>query len=207
MKSRPGRKRSVASWAPKWTGSSRTGCCTGQQAQEMSGLHAVEALTSVRKSCPLRTPYDCGNTQGKEVKAHLSTIESTLAGTYQIDPTTLLIPVEGQVTSEGEVPPAPVFLLETLSYRNRFRRFGNAWIGWARSIWRRSTSIVVEERYQFLTTQEQDLSTSICFVEGNHSAHQSDDQRTCSSRPSTSCSKIPRRLCAVLPRAGARSCN
>jgi chromosome segregation protein len=67
-----------------------------RQAQEMVGLHAVEeTLSQVRQSLSaLHDRRMRAEVRKAEVKAHLSTIESTLAGTYQIEPATLLLPAE-----------------------------------------------------------------------------------------------------------------
>jgi chromosome segregation protein len=138
-----------------------------QQAQEMSGLHAVEeALTSVRQELSaLHERRMTAEIRKAEVKAHLSTIESTLAGTYQIDPATLLIPVEGQAASEGEVPAAPVSLLETPQLREQIQKIRERLdrMG-AINLAAIDEHRELEERYQFLTTQEQDLSTSIASL-------------------------------------------
>ena len=77
------------------------------QAQEMAGLHAVEeSLTAVRQSLSaLHDRRMTAEVRKAEVKAHLSTIESTLTGTYQIDPASLLAPVEEQPAQNGEAPP------------------------------------------------------------------------------------------------------
>jgi chromosome segregation protein len=137
------------------------------QAQEMAGLHAVEeSLSAVRQSLSaLHERRMTAEVRKAEVKAHLSTIESTLTGTYQIDPPSLLAPVEEQPAQNGEAPPVSVSILETpqlreqiQKIRERLERMG------AINLAAIDEHRQLEERYQFLTTQEQDLSTSIASL-------------------------------------------
>ncbi|MGZ8421853.1 MAG: chromosome segregation protein SMC [Nitrospira sp.] len=138
------------------------------QAQEMAGLHAVEeSLTAVRQSLSaLHDRRMTAEVRKAEVKAHLSTIESTLTGTYQIDPASLLAPPEDeQPVADGEAPPISVSTLETPQLREqihkireRLERMG------AINLAAIDEHRELEERYQFLTTQEQDLSTSIASL-------------------------------------------
>ena len=139
-----------------------------RQAQEMTGLHAVEdTLTTVRQSlAALHDRRMTAEVRKAEVKAHLSTIESTLAGTYQIDPATLLAPpTEGQPVLEGEVAVAPVSMLETPQLREQIQKIRERLdrMG-AINLAAIDEHRELEERYQFLTTQEQDLSTSIASL-------------------------------------------
>lgn len=138
-----------------------------RQAQEMAGLHAVEAsLSTVRQSLSaLHDRRMTAEVRKAEVKAHLSTIESTLTGTYQIDPATLLLPVSDQPLPEGEAPPAPVSILETPQLREQIQKIRDRLdrMG-AINLAAIDEHRELEERYQFLTTQEQDLSTSIASL-------------------------------------------
>ena len=139
-----------------------------RQAEEMSGLHAVEeTLTTVRQSLSvLHDRRMTAEVRKAEVKAHLSTIESTLAGTYQIDPATLLVaPTEEPSVTEGEAPAAPVSLLETPQLREQIQKIRERLdrMG-AINLAAIDEHRELEERYQFLTTQEQDLSTSIASL-------------------------------------------
>ncbi len=139
-----------------------------RQAQEMTGLHAVEdTLSTVRQSLSaLHDRRMTAEVHKAEVKAHLSTIESTLAGTYQIDPATLLMwSAEGQPVPEGEEPAAPVSMLETPQLREQIQKIRERLdrMG-AINLAAIDEHRELEERYQFLTTQEQDLSTSIASL-------------------------------------------
>ncbi|MBP8116346.1 MAG: chromosome segregation protein SMC [Nitrospira sp.] len=138
-----------------------------RQAQEMAGLHAVEAsLSTVRQSLSaLHDRRMTAEVRKAEVKAHLSTIESTLTGTYQIDPATLLLPASDQPLPEGEAPPAPVSILETPQLREQIQKIRERLdrMG-AINLAAIDEHRELEERYQFLTTQEQDLSTSIASL-------------------------------------------
>ena len=137
------------------------------QAQEMAGLHAVEeSLTAVRQSLSaLHDRRMTAEVRKAEVKTHLSTIESTLTGTYQIDPASVLAPVDEPPAQNGEAPPVSVSILETpqlreqiQKIRERLERMG------AINLAAIDEHRELEERYQFLTTQEQDLSTSIASL-------------------------------------------
>jgi len=139
-----------------------------RQAEEMSGLQAVEeTLSTVRQSLSaLHDRRMTAEVRKAEVKAHLSTIESTLAGTYQIDPATLLMaPTDNQPVVEGEESAAPVSLLETPQLREQIQKIRERLdrMG-AINLAAIDEHRELEERYQFLTTQEQDLSTSIASL-------------------------------------------
>lgn len=139
-----------------------------RQAEEMSGLQAVEeTLTTVRQSLSaLHDRRMTAEVRKAEVKTHLATIESTLAGTYQIDPATLLAPpTEEQPATEGDEPAAPVSLLETPQLREQIQKIRERLdrMG-AINLAAIDEHRELEERYQFLTTQEQDLSTSIASL-------------------------------------------
>lgn len=135
------------------------------QAQEMTGLHAVEeSLAAVRQSLSLlRDRRMAAEVRKAEVKTQLSTIESTLAGTYQVDPATLLAPMtEERQETNGEEPPVSASILETAQLREQIQKIRERLdrMG-AINLAAIDEHRELEERYRFLTTQEQDLSTSI----------------------------------------------
>lgn len=139
-----------------------------RQAQEMTGLHAVEeSLTAVRQSLSaLHDRRMAAEVRKAEVKTQLSVIESTLAGTYQIDPATLLAPAtEEQAAANGEDPPVPASILETVQLREQIQKIRERLdrMG-AINLAAIDEHRELEERYRFLTTQEQDLSTSIASL-------------------------------------------
>ena len=88
-----------------------------------------------------------------------------MAGTYQIDPATLLLPASDQPLPEGDAPPAPVSILETPQLREQIQKIRERLdrMG-AINLAAIDEHRELEERYQFLTTQEQDLSTSIASL-------------------------------------------
>ncbi len=138
------------------------------QAQEMTGLHAVEeSLTAVRQSLSaLHDRRMTAEVRKAEVKAHLSTIESTLTGTYQIDPASLLaLPTDEQPAADEAAPPVSASILETPQLREQIQKIRERLdrMG-AINLAAIDEHRELEERYQFLTTQEQDLSTSIASL-------------------------------------------
>ncbi|MDP9132605.1 MAG: hypothetical protein M3M98_05665, partial [Nitrospirota bacterium] len=138
------------------------------QAQEMTGLHAVEeCLTAVRRSLSaLHDRRMTAEVRKAEVKAHLSTIESTLTGTYRIDPTTLCaLPTDEQPTVDERMPPVSASILETPQLREQIQKIRERLdrMG-AINLAAIDEHRELEERYQFLMTQEQDLSTSIAAL-------------------------------------------
>jgi len=138
------------------------------QAQEMTGLHGVEeSLTAVRQSLSaLHDRRMTAEVRKAEVKAHLSTIESTLVGTYQIDPATLLAPpTDEQPVWDRETSPVSASILDTPQLREQIQKIRERLdrMG-AINLAAIDEHRELEERYQFLTTQEQDLSTSIASL-------------------------------------------
>ncbi|MBA3753181.1 MAG: chromosome segregation protein SMC, partial [Nitrospira sp.] len=86
------------------------------QAHEMTRLHAMEEfLTAVRQSLSaLHDRRMTAEVRKAEVKAHLSTIESTLTGTYQIHPPTLCaLPTDEPPAIDDLTPPVSASILET----------------------------------------------------------------------------------------------
>ena len=138
------------------------------QAREISQLHEVEeSLAAVRQS--LSTLHErrmTAEVRKAEVKAHLSTIESTLAGTYQIDPASLLERSENEQPAGDEAAsPTSASLLETPQLREQIQKIRERLdrMG-AINLAAIDEHRELEERYQFLTTQEQDLSASIASL-------------------------------------------
>jgi chromosome segregation protein len=140
-----------------------------QQAQDMTAAHRLEGgLEDVRRVVSsLRESRMAVEVKKAEIRVQLGTVESTLLGTYQVDPKTLLdqpavdMAFEPQHTGEepiSEALPAvdEVALREQLQkIRVKLDRLGPINLA---AIHEHQE---LEERYRFLTTQEQDLSTSI----------------------------------------------
>ena len=140
-----------------------------RQAQDMAAAHQLDAgLEEVRRAVSsLRESRMALEVKKAEVRVQLGTVESTLFGTYQVDPATLLDAPVVEMTAEqlslGETPipedqPAvnEVALREQLQkIREKLDRLGPI------NLAAISEHQELDERYRFLTTQEQDLSTSI----------------------------------------------
>ncbi|MEY4703939.1 MAG: Chromosome partition protein Smc [Nitrospirota bacterium] len=139
------------------------------QAQDMAAAHQLDAgLEEVRRALSsLRESRMALEVKKAEIRVQLGTVESTLFGTYQVDPATLLdVPVV-EMTSEqlslGEAPTSEALpgvseavLKEQLQkIREKLDRLGPI------NLAAISEHQELDERYRFLTTQEQDLSTSI----------------------------------------------
>ncbi|GBL39310.1 chromosome partition protein Smc [Nitrospirota bacterium] len=139
------------------------------QAQNMTVAHQLDAgLEEVRHLVSsLRESRMALEVKKAEVRVQLGTVESTLCGTYQVDPATLPNAPMAEMTDEqlslGEAPipeerPAvdEMALREQLQkLREKLDRLGPINLA---AIHEHQE---LDERYQFLTTQEQDLSTSI----------------------------------------------
>jgi len=139
------------------------------QTEDMAAAHELDAgLEDVRRAVStLRESRMALEVKKAEIRMQLGTIESTLFGTYQVDPATLLDMPAVEMTAEqlplGEAPipedrPAvnEVTLREQLQkIREKLDRLGPI------NLAAISEHQEMEERYRFLTTQEQDLSTSI----------------------------------------------
>ncbi len=139
------------------------------QAQDMALAHQLDAgLEEVRHLVSsLRESRMALEVKKAEVRVQLGTVESTLFGTYQVDPATLLnAPIvemtDGQLSlGEAPVPEEQpvvdeVALREQLQkLREKLDRLGPINLA---AIHEHQE---LDERYRFLTTQEQDLSASI----------------------------------------------
>jgi chromosome segregation protein len=139
------------------------------QAQDMAAAQQLDAgLEDVRRAVSsLRESRMAVEVKKAEIRMQLGTVESTLLGTYQVDPATLIESPSAEMTSEqlsmGEEPipegqPAvdEVALREQLQkIREKLDRLGPINLA---AIHEHQE---LDERYRFLTTQEQDLSASI----------------------------------------------
>ncbi|MFO0705772.1 MAG: chromosome segregation protein SMC [Nitrospira sp.] len=148
-----------------------------QQAQEMATGQALEStLEEVRRAASLvRDSRMAVEVRRAELRTQLATVESTLAGTYQLDPAVLAgeapaiapppsplegdiaVAVEPQENLLAQVPDAD--LKEQLQkLRDRLDRMGPI------NLAAISEHQELEQRYTFLSTQEQDLSNSIASL-------------------------------------------
>jgi chromosome segregation protein len=139
------------------------------QAQDMAAANQLDVrLEEVRRAVSsLRESRMAVEVRKAEVRMQLGTVESTLLGTYQVDLATLFdVPVvemasDQPALGEGPIPAEPptvdeVALREQLQkIREKLDRMGPINLA---AIHEHQE---LDERYRFLTTQEQDLSTSI----------------------------------------------
>jgi chromosome segregation protein len=140
-----------------------------EQAQDMAtARHLDDELEDIRRTVSsLRESRMAVEVKKAEVRVQLGTVESTLLGTYQVDLATLLDAQAAEMTSdqqsfeEGPIQIGPsavdeVALREQLQkVREKLDRLGPINLA---AIHEHQE---LDERYRFLTTQEQDLSTSI----------------------------------------------
>ena len=136
-----------------------------QQAEEMGLVRKLEqALTEMRQAMSsVRDNRMAVEVRRAEIKTHLSTLESTFIGTYQMDAATLVEPTGSNHTAETrpeEVHEVRALATEDLraqlqKVRERLDRMG------AINLAAIEEHRELDERYRFLTTQEQDLSHSI----------------------------------------------
>jgi len=142
-----------------------------RQAEQMAMSHTVEAgLDELRRSISaIRDARMTIEVRRAEIRTHLTSVEGTLSGTYQIDPLTLL----------SETPPSAEPLMESAEstpvqemagrsdaelkeqlqkLRDRLDRMGPI------NLAAISEHQELEERHTFLSTQEQDLSNSIASL-------------------------------------------
>jgi chromosome segregation protein len=140
-----------------------------EQVQDMAAArHLDDELEDIRRTVSsLRESRMAVEVKKAEVRVQLGTVESTLLGTYQVDLATLLDAQAAEMTSdqqsfeEGPIQIGPsavdeVALREQLQkVREKLDRLGPINLA---AIHEHQE---LDERYRFLTTQEQDLSTSI----------------------------------------------
>ncbi len=141
-----------------------------RQAQHMATSQTFEAgLEEVRRGMSVvRDARMTVEVRRAEVRMHLGTVEGTLAGTYQIDPLTLvnIPPQSDESVAEGEVAQqqktderSDAELKEQLQkLRDRLDRMGPI------NLAAISEHQELEERHNFLSAQEQDLSNSIASL-------------------------------------------
>ena len=142
-----------------------------RQADEMALIHKLEqALAETRHALSaIRDSRMAVEVRRAEIKTHLSTLEGTLTGTYQMDTARLAGgPVPGQMEEDAGAPAEEAHrfadtatdeLREQLrKVRERLDRMG------AINLAAIEEHRELEERYGFLTAQEQDLSNSIASL-------------------------------------------
>jgi chromosome segregation protein len=135
-----------------------------RQAHETAQADSVElSLHEVRKAVSsLQEARLTIEVKRAEVRTQLVTVESTLAGTYQVDPAALEESAKPVLFEEG-APPQPAATEEELrqqlqKIRERLDRMGPI------NLAAINEHQELEERHRFMSTQEQDLSTSIASL-------------------------------------------
>ena len=133
-----------------------------RQAQDMAQGQAVEAgLDDVRRTLSgLRESRLTLEVKRAEVRTQLGTVESTLSGTYQVDPLSIEEAAKAVLFTE-DAPPAPMeddLRQQLQKIRERLDRMGPI------NLAAINEHQELEERHRFLSTQEQDLSTSIASL-------------------------------------------
>jgi chromosome segregation protein len=140
-----------------------------EQAQAMAAAHQLDAgLEDVRQTVSsLRESRMAVEVKKAEIRMQLGTVESTLLGTYQVDLAALLespivemtpeqLSIGEESIPEGQPAVDEVALREQLQkIREKLDRLGPINLAAIQE------HQELDERYRFLTTQEQDLSTSI----------------------------------------------
>jgi len=139
-----------------------------QQARDVAASQALEAnLDEVRRTMSsVRDARMAVEVRRAELRTQLTAVESTLAGTYQLDPVLLAgevqVPMALQEDGAEAVPANPLAqsldaeLKEQLQkLRDRLDRMGPI------NLAAISEHQELDQRYTFLSTQEQDLSNSI----------------------------------------------
>lgn len=132
-----------------------------RQAQDMASARQLESgLDQIRQRiASIREGRMLVEVRRAEVKTQLSTVESTLLGTYQIDPGLLEHEPSAASTAEscgGAESTAEQSLRDQLQrVRDRLDRMGPI------NLAAISEHQELEERFRFLSTQEQDLAASI----------------------------------------------
>ncbi len=133
-----------------------------RQAQDMAQGQAVEAgLDDVRRTLSaLRESRLTIEVKRAEVRTQLGTVESTLSGTYQVDPLSIEEAAKAVLFTE-DAPPAPTeddLRQQLQKIRERLERMGPI------NLAAINEHQELEERHRFLSTQEQDLSNSIASL-------------------------------------------
>jgi chromosome segregation protein len=134
------------------------------QARDMAQAHSIESrLDEVRKLVSgLQESRLTFEVRRAEVRTQLATVESTLSGTYQMDPGSVcesgapaLLEPEAQPQAS---PSEDEIRQQLLKIRERLDRMGPI------NLAAISEHQELEERHRFLSTQEQDLSNSIASL-------------------------------------------
>lgn len=139
-----------------------------RQAQDMAAAQEVEGkLEEVRKAVSvLRDSRTSVEIRKAEARTQLGTVESTLSGTYQVDPGSLDFAAASE-SARDEMDTAgaalPILTDDELrgqlqKIRERLDRMGPI------NLAAINEHQELEERYKFLSTQEQDLSNSIASL-------------------------------------------
>jgi chromosome segregation protein len=135
-----------------------------RQAQEMAQAQTSESsLDEVRKTLSsLQESRLTVEVKRAEVRTQLATVESTLSGTYQVDPATIQTSCKPVLFDEG-APSQPLPTEDELrqqlqKIRERLERMGPINLA---AIHEHQE---LDERHKFLSTQEQDLSNSIASL-------------------------------------------
>jgi chromosome segregation protein len=134
------------------------------QAQDMAQAHSIESsLDEVRKIVSsLQESRLTFEVRRAEVRTQLATVESTLSGTYQVDPGSVCesgAPALPEADSQTQASPSEDEIRQQLQkIRERLDRMGPI------NLAAISEHQELEERHRFLSTQEQDLSNSIASL-------------------------------------------
>ncbi|HKY73409.1 MAG TPA: chromosome segregation protein SMC [Nitrospira sp.] len=135
-----------------------------RQVQDMAQARETESnLDDVRKMVSsLQEARLTIEVKRAEVRTQLATVESTLSGTYQVDPTSIEEPGRSELLSEkapsSSVPAEDELRQQLQKIRERLDRMGPI------NLAAINEHQELEERYKFLSTQEQDLSNSIASL-------------------------------------------
>ena len=142
-----------------------------RQAQDMAQANSIEtSLEEVRRAVSsLRESRMIVEVKRAEVRTQLGTVESTLSGTYQVDPASLVEPSAtnlaeeetNQTTLKGEaklLPTEDELRQQLHKIRERLDRMGPI------NLAAITEHQELDERHRFLSTQEQDLSASIASL-------------------------------------------
>ncbi|HEY7129249.1 MAG TPA: chromosome segregation protein SMC [Nitrospira sp.] len=135
-----------------------------RQAQEMAQAHTSESsLDEVRKTLSsLQESRLTVEVKRAEVRTQLATVESTLSGTYQVDPATIQTSCKPVLFDEGAssqpLPTEDELRQQLQKVRERLERMGPINLA---AIHEHQE---LDERHKFLSTQEQDLSNSIASL-------------------------------------------
>lgn len=141
-----------------------------RQTQDVAAAQSCEAsLEEVRRAMSaVRDERMTVEVRRAEIRTQLGTVENTLSGTYQLDPVALAAAIPGLAAGstagesgqgDGTAGPTDAELKEQLKkLRDRLDRMGPI------NLAAISEHHELDERYRFLTSQEQDLANSIASL-------------------------------------------